>query len=202
MDACCSPAALATRQQRVLWLVLAINSAMFLAETTAGLLAHSTALLADALDMLGDALVYGLSLYALRRGETWRAGAALGKGLIMAAFGLGVVGEAVSKALHGTVPRAPLMGVFGVLALAANLACFALLLRHRGDDLNLRSAWLCSRNDVLANAGVLLAAAGVALSGTLWPDLVIGLLIATLFLASAGGVIRAAATALRQAARP
>jgi Co/Zn/Cd efflux system component len=181
----------------VLQLVLVINAVMFIVESTAGLLAHSTALLADSLDMLGDAFVYGLSLYALHRSASWRAGAALTKGIIMAAFGVGVVIEAVLKLVAGVVPVGSLMGMFGMLALAANVSCLVLLIRHRSDDLNMRSTWVCSRNDVIANGGMLLAAAGVAITGTAWPDILMGLLIAGIFLSSAWGVIRASLTAFR-----
>lgn len=202
MEHCCDHktealTVLRERQKGVLQLVLAINAIMFVAEGTAGLLAHSTALLADSLDMLGDAFVYGLSLYALHRSAGWRAGAALTKGVIMAAFGLGVVSEAVLKLAAGVVPEGSLMGMFGVLAMAANVSCLLLLMRHRSDDLNMRSTWVCSRNDVIANGGVLLAAVGVAITGTAWPDIVIGLLIAALFLASAWDVMRASVTDLR-----
>jgi cation diffusion facilitator family transporter len=201
MDHCCENksetlALLRDRQKGVLQLVLAINAIMFVAECTAGLLAYSTALLADSLDMMGDALVYGLSLYALHRSVRWRTVAAFTKGIIMVAFGLGVVIEAGLKMLFGVVPEGVMMGIFGGLALAANVSCLLLLLRHRADDLNMRSTWLCSRNDVIANGGVLVAAAGVAITGAAWPDFLIGLLIAGLFLSSACGVIRASLTEL------
>jgi Co/Zn/Cd efflux system component len=165
MDHCCEGKACditAMREQhgRVLWVVLLINAAMFLIEGSAGLMAHSTALLADALDMLGDALVYGFSLVVLARSARWQAGAALAKGGIMLAFGLGVLGEAIYKAFHPVMPGVATMGVVGGLALAANVVCFVLLYRYRSDSLNMRSTWLCSRNDVMANAGVLIAAAG------------------------------------------
>jgi cation diffusion facilitator family transporter len=197
MDQCCHSktdtlTVLRERQKSVLQLVLAINAIMFVVEFGAGILAQSTALLADSLDMLGDAFVYGLSLYALHRSARWRAGAALTKGVIMGAFGIGVVLEAGLKMATGVVPQGSLMGLFGTLALLANVSCFVVLMRHRSDDLNMRSTWLCSRNDVIANGGVLLAAAGVSVSGTAWPDILIGLLIAGLFLSSAWGVIRAA----------
>ncbi len=185
------------RQQGVLQLVLAINAVMFVAEGRAGLLAHSTALLADSLDMLGDAFVYALSLYALHWSVRWRAGAALVKGLIMAAFGIGVVIEAVFKLSIDVVPEGSLMGIFGILALAANVSCLVLLMRHRSDDLNMRSTWVCSRNDVIANGGVLVAAAGVVLTGTVWPDILIGLVIASFFLFSAYGIIRESLTEFR-----
>jgi cation diffusion facilitator family transporter len=202
MEHCCDHktealTVLRARQKGVLQLVLAINAVMFVAEGTAGLLAHSTALLADSLDMLGDAFVYGLSLYALHRSAGWRAGAALTKGIIMAVFGVGVVIEAVLKLVAGVVPVGSLMGMFGMLALVANVSCLVLLMRHRSDDLNMRSTWVCSRNDVIANGGVLLAAAGVAITGTAWPDILIGLLIAGIFLSSAWGVIRASLTEFR-----
>ena len=202
MDHCCNHkadtlAVLRERQKGVLQLVLAINAVMFVAEGAAGLVAHSTALLADALDMLGDAFVYALSLYALRRSHKWRSGAALTKGVIMAAFGVGVVVEAIFKLSAGIAPDGGLMGMFGALALAANVSCLVLLMRHRSDDLNMRSTWLCSRNDVIANGGVLLAAAGVAMTGTVWPDIAVGLVIAGFFLFSAWDVIRASLSELR-----
>jgi cation diffusion facilitator family transporter len=204
MDHCCENkrdtlTLLRERQKGVLQLVLAINAYMFVAECTAGLLAHSTALLADSLDMLGDAVVYGLSLYALHRSARWRAGAALTKGVIMTVFGLGVIMEAVLKIMTGSVPEESLMGVFGGLALVANVSCLLVLMRHRSDDLNMRSTWVCSRNDVMANVGVLGAAAAVAITGTAWPDILIGFLMAGLFLSSARGVIRAALFELRTA---
>lgn len=202
MEHCCDHktealAVLRDRQKGVLQIVLAINAIMFMAEFSAGLLAHSTALLADSLDMLGDALVYGLSLYALHRSARWRTGTALTKGVIMGVFGVGVVIEAAMKMTVSVLPQEMIMGVFGFLALVANVSCLALLMRHRSDDLNMRSTWLCSRNDVIANGGVLLAAAGVAITGTVWPDILIGLLIAGFFLFSAWGVIRASLTEFR-----
>lgn len=177
---------------RVLWVLLAINAAMFVAEFGAGLLARSSALMADSLDMFGDATVYGLSLYALHRTARWRAGAALVKSLLMAGLGLVVVGDVALKITADGVPVAPLMGGFALLALAANLSCALLLLRFRAGEINMRSTWLCSRNDVLANLGVLLAAGLVAYTRSLWPDVAIGLLIAGVFMHSALGVFREA----------
>lgn len=192
MNDCCEIRPVADRQRRVLRLVLAINLAMFLVELTAGLLAHSTALLADSADMLGDALVYAFSLYVIGRGAAWQARAALLKGGIMAAFGAGILVEVGTKLARGVTPSADVMSGVGLLALAANASVLAMLWRHRADDINMRSVWLCSRNDVMANAGVLLAALGVALTGSAWPDIAMGLGIAGLFVASAVGVIRAA----------
>jgi Co/Zn/Cd efflux system component len=192
MKDCCEIRPVADRQRRVLCLVLAINLAMFVVELGAGLLARSTALLADSADMLGDAMVYGFSLYVIGRGVAWQARAALLKGGIMAAFGVGILVEVGTKLAGGTTPSADLMSGVGLLALAANASVLAFLWRHRADDLNMRSVWLCSRNDVMANAGVLLAALGVALTGSAWPDIAMGLGIAGLFVVSAVGVIRAA----------
>ena len=182
---------------RVLWVVLLINAVMFLVEGGAGVLAPSTSLLADALDMLGDALVYGFSLFVLARSARWQAGAALAKGGFMLAFGLGVLGEAVYKVFHPVMPGVETMGVIGGLALIANVVCFVLLYRSRSDNLNMRSTWLCSRNDVLANAGVLVAAAGSHVLMSRWPDLLVGVVIASLFLGSALHVLRQARQALR-----
>jgi Co/Zn/Cd efflux system component len=180
------------RQRRVLQLVLAVNAAMFVVELGAGIRGHSTSLVADSVDMLGDAIVYGASLSVLARGALWQARVALGKGLLMAAFGAGVLLEVATKLQRGLLPAAEVMGWVGLLALGANAACLALLWRHRGDDLNMRSAYICSLNDVAGNAGVLLASAGVALLQSAWPDIAVGLVIAGMFGASAIGVIRKA----------
>jgi Co/Zn/Cd efflux system component len=201
MDDCCQAKAQEIEQARdafgrVLWIVLAINGGMFVAEFGAGLLARSTALMADSLDMFGDASVYALSLYALNRTVRWRAGAALVKSLLMAGFGLVVIGDVALKVAAGTVPAAPLMGAFGALALAANLTCALLLLRFRAGEINMHSTWLCSRNDVLANLGVLAAAGLVAATRSPWPDVAIGGLIAGVFLHSAVGVFREATSQL------
>ena len=185
--------------KRVLQIVLAINLAMFIAEFSAGLLARSTALMADSIDMLGDALVYVLSLYALNRSLRWRAGAALVKGGIIAAFGVWVFGEVMLKLISGTVPTAQTMGIFGLIALAANLTCLALLYRHRNRDVNLSSTFECSRNDVMANTGVLVAAAGVYAFDAGWPDIAVGSIIALLFFRSAIRVLRQAWPQFRSA---
>ena len=185
------------RQRRVLQAVLWINVAMFLVEFISGILANSTALLADSVDMLGDAIVYGFSLYVVTRGTLWQARTALLKGLIMAAFGIGVLVEVVVKLLWGLVPSAEVMGGIGVLALAANGICLAFLWRRRTDDINMRSAWVCSLNDVAGNTAVLIASAVVALTGSGWPDIIVGLLIAAMFGTSAFSVIRSAKRALR-----
>lgn len=178
--------------KRVLQVVLVINLVMFVAEFTAGLLANSTALVADSVDMLGDALVYVLSLYALHRSLRWRAGAAVAKGGIIAVFGIWVMVEAALKLVYGVTPVAGTMVLFGLIALAANLTCLALLYRFRHRDVNLSSTFECSRNDIIANTGVLLAAGGVYATGAAWPDILVGMIIATLFFRSAVRVLRQA----------
>lgn len=192
MDACCEVRPIEARQRRVLGLILWVNLVMFGVESIAGLLAHSTALLADSMDMLADAMVYGFSLYVIGRAPVWRARAALLKGWVMAAFGAGIVVEVVFKLARGAAPEPHTMGLVAAAALAANAGVLALLWRHRADDINMRSAWLCSRNDVIANGGVLLAALGVTLVGSAWPDILVGLAIAALFAGTAAGVLRRA----------
>jgi len=194
MDQCCNDkadalASLRGRQGGVLCLVLAINAVMFVAEFSAGWLAQSTALLGDSLDMLGDASVYAVTLYGLTASDRTRAGIALFKGLAMAVLGLVVLIEAARKAVVGATPDVGVMILVGVVALMANAFCFALLFRHRADDLNMRSVWLCSRNDLISNTSVLLAAGAVYASGSMWPDVVIGVAIALLFLHSAREVL-------------
>lgn len=184
--------ALQKEQRRVLIIVLVINAVMFLAEFGAGLVARSSALQADAVDMLGDALVYGLSLFALGRGRRWEAGAALAKGWLVLLFFVVIVVDISLKLAHGVPPSTRLMLIFGSLALVANLTCLALLWRFRDLNVNMSSTFECSRNDVLANAGVLVAAGAVMAFGAGWPDIVVGLAIALLFLRSAVRVIRGA----------
>src|ERR687891_514666 len=156
MDSCCETksaelSVLRGKHKTVLIVVLIINGILFVVEAAAGLLANSTALLADSLDMLGDSLVYGFSLYVLWRSAAWKAKAALLKGAVMAMFGVGVLLEVTYKTISGIVPSAETMGVIGLLVLLGNGICFLLLFTHRAYDLNMRSTWLCSRNDIMAN---------------------------------------------------
>lgn len=202
MKNCCEISPIPERQRRVLLVVLWINAVMFLVELVAGLMAHSTALLSDSVDMLGDAIVYGFSLYVIAKGAVWQARAALLKGAIMAVFGAGIVIEIVLKLLRGLTPSADVMWTVGLVALAANASVLVFLRRWRADDINMRSAWLCSRNDVIANTGVLLAAGGVVLTGSAWPDVAMGLLIAAMFGTSAIDVIRDARRSLQAARQP
>jgi cation diffusion facilitator family transporter len=195
MDACCEQKAeeiktLRGEHRKVLIVVLVINVVLFVVEAGAGLLAQSTALLADSLDMLGDSLVYGFSLYVLWRSAEWRAAAAVLKGIVMAAFGVAVLAEAVYKMTAAVVPVAETMGMIGLVVLLGNGICFLLLFRHRSDDINMRSTWLCSRNDIIANLSVLLAAAGVRIFDSGWPDILVGAAIAGLFLRSALTVLQ------------
>src|SRR5260370_12441824 len=155
---------------RVLWAVLAINAVMCVVEIGAGLAAGSAALQADALDFLGDAANYAVSLFAVGMALRYRAMAALAKGVTMGAFGLWVLGITGWHAWHGTLPQAVAMGAVGSAALVANAAAFGLLWKHREGDANMRSAWICTRNDVLGNLAVLLAAVGVFGTGMGWPS--------------------------------
>jgi cation diffusion facilitator family transporter len=186
------------QRSKLLW-VLWINATLFVIEGMAGLLASSTALLADALDMLGDALIYGFSLYVVSRGALWKARAAVLKGWIMLLFGLGVLGQAVYKMFVTELPHYPTMGAIGALALASNAVCLWLLWRHRTEDINMHSVWLCSRNDIVANLAVLGAGAAVWALHSRWPDILIGLAIAVLFLSSSVHVLREAAKERRAA---
>jgi Co/Zn/Cd efflux system component len=176
----------------VLTAVLVVNAAMFFVEFGAGVFAGSAALMADSVDMLGDAFVYGLSLYALSRGARWKAGAALAKGGFILVFGLGVLVEVAIKLATNVPPSSPVMLEVGGLALVANLSCLALLWRYRNHDVNMSSTFECSRNDVIANLGVLAAAGGVALLRSPWPDILVGTAIAVLFLRSALRVLHSA----------
>jgi Co/Zn/Cd efflux system component len=188
--------------RRVLWSVLAINAVMFAAEIGAGLAAGSASLQADALDFLGDASNYAISLSVVGMALRYRAMAALAKGSTMVVFGLWVFGITGWHAWHGTLPQAVTMGAVGFTALAANLASFGLLWRHRVGDANMRSAWICTRNDVLGNLAVLLAALGVFGTGTGWPDVSVAMIMATLALQGALIVIRQARVELRTVRGP
>ncbi len=207
MKDCCEPPALDPgasherylRQRRVLVLVLAINATMFCVEIVASWYAVSTALLADALDFLADSATYGLTLYVLAKSVRWKAGAALVKGAGMGAFGLWVLFEASRRAFDPGLPDAATMGGVGLLALTANLASAVLLFWHRGDDLNMRSVWLCSRNDAINNLAVLVAAGGVFATAAAWPDLVVGGVIAGIELSAAWSITRQALRELRHA---
>ena len=184
--------------RRALWFVLGINAAMFLVEIGAGLAAGSASLQADALDFLGDAANYGISLFVVGMALRYRAIAALAKGVSMAVFGLWVIGTVVWHAAQGTLPSAVTMGAVGFAALVANAVSFAILWLYRTGDANMRSAWICTRNDVLGNLAVLLAAVGVFGTGTGWPDIVVAATMAALALQGASTVLRQSLGELRQ----
>jgi Co/Zn/Cd efflux system component len=184
--------------RRVLWAVLAINAVMFLVEIGAGVAAGSASLQADALDFLGDAGNYAISLFVVGMALRYRATAALVKGATMGVFGLWVIGTVVWHTLHGTLPSAFTMGTVGLAALFANAASFGLLWAYRTGDANMRSAWICTRNDVLGNIAVLLAAVGVFGTGTGWPDVTVAAIMAALALQGAAVVARQAAAELRR----
>lgn len=188
--------------RRVLWIALAINAGFFVIELAAALAAGSVSLQADAIDFAGDAGNYAISLLVVGLGLRARARAALVKGATMGLFGLWVLGTAAWHVAAGTLPHAPTMGIVGLAALGANLLVLALLWRHRGGDSNRRSVWICSRNDVLCNLAVLVAALGVFGTGTLWPDVIVAGIMAMLALQGCRVVVRQALGELRgEAAR-
>jgi Co/Zn/Cd efflux system component len=177
------------RYRRVLWIAFGINAAMFVVEVAASLIAGSVALQADALDFFGDAMNYGVSLVVLGMALKWRARVALGKGIVMGCFGVWVLALAVHHAVAGGLPQAEVMSGIGILALACNVAVALMLFRFRGGDSNQLSVWLCSRNDAIANVAIILAGVGVWATGTNWPDIAVGAVIAALGLSGAYQVI-------------
>ncbi len=183
--------------RRVLWTVLGLNLVGLVVEAGAGLLSGSLALQADALDFLGDSANYGIALFVITRSIRWRASAALAKGLAMGLFGFWVLTAALYKAFVVGAPSATIMGAAGAAALAVNVGCALLLLRFRQGDANMRSVWLCSRNDAIGNLAVLAAAGAVALTASRWPDLMVAALIAGLALSSSVQIIRQARGELR-----
>jgi Co/Zn/Cd efflux system component len=194
MDSCCSPTSKDPTPgfRRVLWIALVVNAAMFLIEAGAGLAAGSASLQADALDFFGDAANYALSLSVLGMGLVWRSRAALVKGLSMGAFGLWVIGVATLNVMSSAVPHAATMGVVGFVALLANVGVALMLYRFREGDANMRSVWLCSRNDAIGNVAVMAAAVGVFGTGTLWPDIAVAAVMAGLALSAAVLTVRQA----------
>lgn len=190
-DECCAapnPAA-DGRYRRILWIALAANAAMFLVELAASIHSGSTALAADAVDFLGDAGNYAASLAAIAAGGTWATRVAFGKGIAMMGYGAGVLAFAAWRALTGVPPEPLTMGAVAIAALGVNVGVAALLFRFREGDANMRSVWLCSRNDALGNLAVLAAAAGVFGTGSAWPDIAVALVLAALGLSSGTAVI-------------
>lgn len=188
----CEIEALRKTQSATLKTVLAINIVMFVVELIAGLIAGSTALLSDSLDNLGDALTYGLSLYVIAGSLRAKAQVAVFKGVLIISAGLFVLWQVGYKIYFPMVPSFETMGVVSLLALAANGVCLGLLWRHRTDDINMSSVWECSRNDIASNISVFAAAGGVWLLQSGWPDVLVGLGLACLFLGSGYRVLRRA----------
>ena len=210
MAACChddhcsapKPGGADPRWRRALWIALAVNAGMFALEIAAGVAAGSASLQADALDFLGDAANYAISLGVAGMALAWRARAALLKGLSLAVLAAWVIATTVWHAIAGTLPSAETMGAVGVLALVANAGVALMLYRYRGGDANMRSVWICSRNDAIGNAAVVLAAAGVFGTGTAWPDLVVAAIMAALGISGGWQIVRQAAAELRGERHP
>ena len=205
MSAHCCPApepAVDPRYRRILWIALAVNAAMFVIEIAAGLQAQSVSLLADAVDFFGDTANYAISLAVLALLPVWRSRAALLKGLTMGAFGVFVLAKAAWNATAGVLPEPVTMGAIGFVALLANSSVAVMLFRYRAGDANMRSVWLCSRNDAIGNIAVMLAALGVLGTGSGWPDIVVAVIMGTLALFAAISVIRQAVRELTPAIRP
>lgn len=193
----CAIDALRARQSSTLKVVLGINMVMFAIEIIAGIMSGSTALLSDSLDNLGDALTYGLSLYAIASSPRSKAKIALFKGVLILIAGIFVLSQVVYRIMVPVVPTYETMGLVSLLALLANGTCLALLWKHKEQDINMSSVWECSRNDVASNIAVFVAAGGVWLMDSGWPDILIGLALALLFLKSSANVIKTAIFALK-----
>jgi len=189
------------RYRRILWIALALNAAMFAIEIGGGLRSGSVSLLADAIDFFGDAANYGVTLAVLSAGLAWRARAAVLKGGCMLAFGLFVAGRTIWSATHGVPPEPLTMGVIGTLALAVNVGVAGLLYAFREGNANMRSVWLCSRNDAIGNVAVMIAALGVFGTGTAWPDIAVAAVMAALAIGGGVSVLRQARGELGHAHR-
>lgn len=198
-DSGCSTPAAGPAFRKALWVALAINLVMFIVEIVSGLRAGSVSLLADAIDFAGDAANYGITLVVVSMGLVWRSRAALFKGVTMLAFGVFVLARTGWSLYAGVVPEPLTMGVIGALALLANVLTALMLYAFREGDSNMRSVWLCSRNDAIGNVAVMIAAAGVFGTGTGWPDLIVALVMAGLALSAGGSVVRQARQELRTA---
>ena len=205
-DSCCGAGVnfegLSAEYRRRLLIVIAINAGMFLIEMIGGVLARSQALQADALDFLGDTLTYGISLAVIGMSLRVRSTAALFKGASLMLMGLWVFGATVYHVLVLGVPRAEVMGLIAFLALAANVTSVLILMKYREGDANVRSVWLCSRNDAIGNVAVMIAAAGVWGTATAWPDLIVAAIMAGLFLYSAAQILKQAWTEFAGSAKP
>ena len=203
MSACCSSGCASgkppvdAKYRRILWIALIVNAGMFAVEIFGGWKAGSVSLLADAVDFFGDAANYAVSLFVLGMAAVWRSRTALIKGVTMGVYGLFVLGAAVWNLVSGTVPEAATMGKIGILALTANVSVAVLLFAYRNGDSNMRSVWLCSRNDAIGNMAVMLAALGVFGTGSGWPDILVAAVMGVLGITAARSVIIHAREELR-----
>jgi len=191
-DHCCSVQSSVEHNhalKKVLWAVFAINAVMFLLEIIVGYLYHSTALMADSLDMLSDAFVYGISIFVIAKSGSVKAKVSLIKGILMTTMAFYVIYELITKISNPIVPEGQIIAGVGMLAFVANAVCLWLLFRHKDGDINIRSAWVCSRNDMTANVGVIVAGVLELYSGSQWPDYIIGVSVALLVLVSSFRVI-------------
>ena len=188
-DCDCSIEVQSRQQRRVLVVLLVINAAMFVVEVVAGILAESTGLIADSMDMLADAVVYGIGLYAVGRAASARIRAAQVSGYFQMALALIVALDVSRRAIFGSEPEPAYMVLVGLVALAANVVCLSLIARHRDGGVHMRASWIFSKNDVIANAGVVVSGGIVYLTGTRWPDLVVGIAIAYIVLRGALAII-------------
>jgi cation diffusion facilitator family transporter len=208
MSACCSGGCASTKPpvdptyRRILWIALAINAGMFGVELFGGWTSGSVSLLADAVDFFGDAANYAVSLLVLGLAPIWRSRTALIKGMTMGGYGLFVLGTAVWHLAFGTVPKASTMGTIGFMALAANVFVAILLFAYRNGDSNMRSVWLCTRNDAIGNVAVLLAALGVFGTGAGWPDILVAAIMGILGVTAARSVVTHARRELNEEAAP
>lgn len=208
MSACCSGGCSSDKPpvdptyRRILWVALVVNAVMFGVELFSGWAAGSVSLLADAVDFFGDAANYAVSLFVLGMASIWRSRTALIKGLTMGGYGLFVLGAALWSAASGTVPEHVTMGSIGFVALLANLLVAVLLFSYRNGDSNMRSVWLCTRNDAIGNVAVMLAALGVFGTGAGWPDIVVAAIMGVLGLSAARTVITQARAEMKVAATP
>jgi len=192
MSNCCASDARNDQERKILWVVLILNFGMFVVEFAAGWIADSSGLLADSLDMLADAAVYSLSLYAVGRSLQYRAKSALLNGYLQSMLGMLILVDVGRRIWMGSEPQPQLIFSIALLALAVNIISFAFLYQHRKGDVNLKASWICSRNDMFANVGVLISAGLVAWLDAPWPDWLVGGLIAAIVLHSSFGIIQEA----------
>jgi Co/Zn/Cd efflux system component len=185
--------------RRILWIALIGNALMFFVETIGGLAARSTSLMADAIDFFGDSLSFAVSLFVLSMALIWRSRVALLKGFFMAGYGVAILALTAWNMQRGVVPEAATMTFIGIAAFSVNLGVALLLYRYRTGDANMRSVWLCSRNDALSNLAIIAAAAGVFGTGTAWPDIIVAVIMATLGLTAGLTVIRQARVEIKVA---